>query len=105
MKFLLDERIERQDGEIRLTIKPVTTSLQVRVIDMAAMAGMANRIALSHFCLKNIIEKISVNGEDMDPARLAEHADLSDHDTLMVMIKIGQVVCDAALPAAADIKK
>lgn len=105
MKFLKDERIEREDGEVKLTIKPVTTSQQARVIDMGALSGVSNRIALTNYCLKNIIEKISVSGEDIDPIKLAEHADLSDKDTMAVMIKIGQVTCDIVLPDGDTVKK
>ena len=105
MKFLKDERIEREDGEVKLTLKMITTGQQARVIDLGALGGVANRVALTQYCLKNLIETISIGGEDIAPARLAEHADLSDLDTRLVMIKIGQVVCDAILPEADDVKK
>lgn len=105
MKLLNDERIAREDGEIRLTLIPVTTSQQARLIELGALSGVASRIALTHWCLKNCIETLSVNGEDIAPAQLAEHADLSDNDTLLVMLKIGSVVCAAAFPSQDDIKK
>jgi hypothetical protein len=105
MKLLLDERIERTDGEIKLTIKPVTTSQQARLIDLGGISGTTARIALTHYCLKNCIEKIAINNAEFDPSKLSDRADLSDHETLLVMIKIGQMVCDVAFPEAEDVKK
>lgn len=105
MKFLNDERIEVEDGEIKLTIKPVTTSQQARIADLGIVSGCAARIDLTKYGLKTCIEKISISGAEFDPAQLADHADLSDDGTMAVMLKIGKMVYDAAFPKADDVKK
>lgn len=105
MKFLKDERINIKDGEIDLTMRPVTTSQQARLIDLGALIGVANRIELTRWCLKNCVEKISINNADFEPANLADHADISDQGTLLVMLKIGVLVCDSAFAKVDDVKK
>lgn len=105
MKFLKDERIEREDGEVKLTLKPVTTSQQAHLIELGSVAGPIGRIALTRWCLKNVVEKISIGGAQFEPAQLADEADLGDSDTYLVMLKIGVVVCDASIASGDDVKK
>lgn len=105
MKFLKDERIEREDGEVKLTIKPVTTSQQARLMELGSLAGPSPRIELTRWCLKNLVEKVSIGGAEFDPAQLADGADLSDQDTYLVMLKIGALVCNASVPSGDDVKK
>ena len=105
MKLLNDERITREDGEIKLTIKPVTTSQQARLVDLEGDRSVAGRVARTHYCLKNCIEKLSINGEEFDTGKLVDHADLSDDDTLAVFIKIGVMASNASFPGVEDVKK
>jgi hypothetical protein len=105
MKFLKDERIEREDGEVRLTIKPITTSQQARLLQMGYKVGIVASTDLAIWCLLNLIEKISVNGNEFKPAQLADKADLNDDGTAAVMRKIGTMVCEAAWPSDEDVKK
>lgn len=105
MKFLKDERIEREHGEVKLTIKPVTTSQQARLVDLGSLSGTSARIELTRWCLKNCIEKVSINGTEYEPDQLADRANLADEGTLMVMIKIGGLVCDCAFPKEEEVKK
>ena len=105
MKFLNDQRITREDGNVTLTIKPVTTSQQARLLELGSLAGTGARIELTRYCLKNCIEKISIGGSSLDAQQVADGADLSDQDTLLVMIKIGGMVCAAAFPDGEETKK
>ena len=105
MKFLLDERIEREDGEVKLTIKPITTSQQAHLLELGYKVGIIAGTDLAIWCLQNCIEKISVNGAEFKPAQLAIRADLNDAGTAAVMRKIGTMVCEAAWPSGEDIKK
>ena len=105
MKFLKDERIEREDGEVKLAMRPVTTSQQARLIELGAKSGAEARIELTRWCLKNLIDKISIAGAEFDPAQLTDKADLGDTDTFLVMLKIGQMACEAAMVKAEDVKK
>ena len=105
MKLLNDQRIEREDGELKLTIKPVTTSQQARLLELGWLSGPEARINLTRYCLKNLVDEISISGEKCDPAKLADHADLRDSDTWLVMLKIGQVVFDASAATDEQLKK
>lgn len=105
MKFLKDERIEREDGEIKLTIKPVSTSQQARLIDLEANTSLSGRVARTQYCLKNTIDSISINGVEYEPLKLADHADLSDADTIAVFVKLGRLASDAAFAEVEDVKK
>lgn len=105
MKLLKDERIEREDGEVKLTIRPITTSQQARMTELGAGKGLAAHIDFAVFCLKNCIDKISIGGQSFDPAELSDRADVSDSDTRAVMFKIATMVDGVAFPSAADIKK
>lgn len=105
MKFLKDERIEREDGEVKLTIKPVTTSQQAHLLELGLRGGIKQRIELTRWCLLNCIEKISIAGAEYRPAQLAEQANLDDDGTMAVMMKVGAMVCDVAWPSGDDVKK
>ena len=55
MKLLNDERINLEDGEVKITMRPVTTSQQARLVDLASKAGTSARIDLATYCLKNCV--------------------------------------------------
>lgn len=105
MKLLNDERIILEDGEIKLTVRPVTTSRQVRLVELASQRGIAARIDLAGFCLKNCIEKISVSDISYDPIKIANSANIADEETLAVMVKLGEMVTNAAFAKVEDLKK
>lgn len=105
MQLLNDQRIDSEDGEVKLTIKPLTTSQQARLDDLARVDGTAGRMELAIYGLKNLVEKISVSGESFDPVKLANYANLSDKDTSAVMGKIGAMIYYAAYPKVEDLKK
>lgn len=105
MKLLNDERINLEEGELKITMRPVTTSQQARLVDLASQSGISARVELAGYCLKSCIEKISVSDISFEPAKLASSADISDHDTLAVMLKIGELVTNAAFAQEADLKK
>jgi len=105
MKLLKDERIEPEDGEVKLTIKPVTTSQQARMTEFGSSGNIMAAIDLAVWSLKNCIEKISINGTAFDPAELASRADLSDNDTRAVLFKIGAMMDKAAFPSYESAKK
>lgn len=105
MKFLNDERIELKDGEIKLTLRPVTTAQQARLGDLNLASGIEGHINLAKYCLKSCIEKISVSDVTYDPLLLADKSDLSDESTLAVMTKVGLMVTLASFAQGKDIKK
>jgi len=105
MKLLNDERINLEDGEVKLTMRPVTTSQQARLGDLNLQSGIEARIDLAKYCLTTCIEKISISGATYDPLQMAEKADLSDKDTMAMMVKLGQMVTIASFAIGEDLKK
>lgn len=105
MKLLNDQRITLVDAEINLTMRPVTTSQQARLAELASQTGISARIELAAYCLKNCVEKISINDVPYDPIKLASSANISDEGTLAVMIKLGGMVTNAAFAKDEDLKK
>jgi hypothetical protein len=105
MQFLNDERINLEDGEIKLTMRPVSTSQQTRLVELASQHGISARVALAGFCLKSCIEKISISDVAYEPIKLADRADISDESTLSVLIKLGEMVTKAAFARVDDLKK
>ncbi|MGA8863056.1 MAG: hypothetical protein WB444_04525 [Gallionella sp.] len=95
MKFLSNECIEREDGEVRLILCPATTTLQGHLIELGSKSGADARMDLTRWCLKNCVDKISISGAEFNPAQLADKADLADNETFMVMLKIGKMAVDA----------
>lgn len=105
MKFLNDERITLEDGEVKLTMRPVTTSQQARLGDLNLKSGIEAHIDLAKYCLKSCIEKISISDVTYDPLILADKSDLSDEATLAVLTKVGVMVTLASYAQGKDLKK
>ena len=105
MKLLNDQKIELENGEIKITMRPVTTSQQARLADLGAQTGIVARIDLAVYCLRNCIEKISVNDVNYEPSQLAASANISDEGTMAVMVKLGGLVTNAAFALEEDLKK
>jgi hypothetical protein len=105
MKLLNDERIELEDGEVKITMRPVTTSQQARLGDLNCRSGIEARVDLAKYCLKTCIEKISVRDVQYDPLLLAEKANLADSETIAVMSKLGTMVTIASFAKDDDLKK
>lgn len=105
MKLLKDERISLEEGEVKLTMHPVTTSQQARLVELATVHGVAARIDLSNYCLRTCIETLRINDEAFEPKELADCANISDPATLSVMVKIGGMVTNAAFAKDEDLKK
>jgi len=105
MKYLKDQLTEREEGEVMMMVKTITTSKQAHLLEMGALPGVENRAALTEYCLRNLVHKIVINAVEYNPAYLATMSDLSDADTLAVYLKIGRMVCDVAFPPAEDLKK
>jgi hypothetical protein len=104
-KYLKDERIDLEDGEVKLSMRPVTTSQQARLADLAVQPGVTGRIERTNWCLKNLIEKLEISGAAYTASQLLDGVDLSDEDTTAVYIKIGTMVVNAAFASADDKKK
>ncbi len=105
MKLLNDERITREDGEIKLTMRPVTTSQQARLVELGSKGGISARTELSIYCLNTCVEKINIQGVDYKPVDLANKSNLSDEETLATIFKIGEIVTEAAFAKDEDLKK
>jgi hypothetical protein len=104
-KYLQDERIELNDGEIKLSVRPSSTSQQARLADLSMASGVAARVEQTNWCLRNLIEKVSIAGAEFNSADLCDSADLSDDDTVSSYIKIGKLVTDNAFAKEGDLKK
>lgn len=105
MKLLKGEKIEMTNGEVSLSMSPITTMQQARIVNLGSRQGIEVRMELSTWALKNCIDKITVSGTGFDPRSLADNADLSSEETMAVMVKIGNMVCSAAFPTEEDVKK
>lgn len=104
-KYLADERIDIEDGEVKLSIRPPTTSQQARLVDLSMQPGVAGRIEQTNWCLRNCIEKVSVAGTDFKPTELLDGVDLSDESTVAAYIKIGRMVINDAFAQGDELKK
>ena len=86
-------------------MRPVTTSIQARLVELGGQPGIVARIELTNYCLKNCVESLNVSGKNFYPLDLAQSADISDESTLAVMLKIGEMVANAAFAKGEDVKK
>lgn len=104
-KYMKDDLIDIEDGEVKLSIRPPTTSQQARLVDLTSQPGVEGCIEQTNWCLKNCVEKLSVSGTDFKPSELLDAADLSDESTVAAYIKIGRMVVKAAFAQDEDKKK
>ena len=101
MKFLKEEEITKSNETTKVVFDQVSTSMQAKIIGLSASL---NKVDLSLFLLKNIIKEIEINGKAFDPVHVANHSDLSDTQTGVVIVGIQALVIEGIL-ISADTKK
>ncbi len=102
MKFLESKEISVEKGNVKVTFKPV------RPEDQAVIAGYQGGIANAietgdeglniraqmrtvFYALENMIKELRVNGEIVDHKKAAECSDVSDIDTINVLLTLYQM--------------
>lgn len=105
MKLLKDEVIEKSEGNVKITLNPISTSIQSVLIDYAMSPGVEGKIGYSIYGLKNIISSLEIDGVSFNPVDVANRADLDDRDTIQSMITIGRLLDEACFASAEEKKR
>ena len=97
MKLLKDEIITIEEGPVKISMNPVTTSIQARLMELAiGELTIAKNVERTQYCLKHVIKGVEIDGKEYDPIVLAEQIDLGDKQSRDVFIQVGQMVMGAA---------
>ena len=104
LKFLKEGTTTKEEDGIEIEYGQITSSVQSLIITMGAVKTAPGRTALAAYIMKNILIKLTIDGEEIDPYKVATLSDLSDKDTVKTFFKISRLVLDA-LGLADDTKK
>ena len=106
MKLLSKVAPKIEEDGVSIQMPRVTKMMQANLIDLSLKADdIVSKIALIDYVCNNCIESITIEGDKYDPAELAESADISDDETLMVLMKVASMVVGAAFLSEDDVKK
>lgn len=97
IKLLKDELIEKEEGNLKICLHPISTSVQARLIELGRKQGIDKQIDYVQYCLRAVIKELHIDDVKLDPLEVAGKADLSDDETLASMIRIGYLVDKAVL--------
>jgi hypothetical protein len=114
MKFLESKEISDQRGDVKVKFKPVTSDDQARILGY--QGTIANAISnnddgkniqaqmrTSAYALKHMINEVKVKDEIIDHKEAGDCADLSDKETVNVLIAIYEMT--VSLLVAGETKK
>ena len=105
MKLLKDEVIEKSKGSVKITLNPITTSMQSALIDYAITPTFESKIGFSLYGLRNIIKSVEVSGVPYLPIDLAARADIDDDETRKALLTIGELLDEACFVSATEKKR
>ncbi|MDX8383706.1 MAG: hypothetical protein R8M45_06465 [Ghiorsea sp.] len=97
MKFLQDKADILADGDVSIKTNPITVKVQAAIMSRAVEGTMEGQIGLADYLLRNVITAVTVSGTEYDPVRIADSANLTDDDTLKVLIQLVALVIDNLL--------
>ncbi len=104
MRLLKDEVVEKSAGAVTITLHPVTTSKQARIAQLSSVEGTEGKVALANYALREVVQRVVIDGVDYNPTTLVDAMDMSDADSVKEMVIIGELTVAAAF-AGADAKK
>ena len=104
MKLLKGEEIVLEEGSVKATLNPITTTIQAGLMGLP-QDGAKNKIAVAQWALRNMFIKLEIGGVAYDPIELADHADLKDRDTIRNMVALGGLAQNAAFVDPETTKK
>lgn len=97
LKFLKEgDSIEEEDG-VKVEFVNIDTSLQTFLIGLGVVKTNIGRVALTKYILKNLVTKLTIDGEEVDPKFMADRADLSNPGMAKTFFKITKLVMDSAV--------
>jgi len=106
MRLLRDEEITTEEGPVRLTMSPVTTSIQGRLMELAmGEASIKKNIDRTKYALKEVVKTIEIEGKEYAPQTIADMIDLSDPTSRDIFLLIGSMVTAQAFMGADTEKK
>jgi len=105
MRFLRGQSETLTDDEITVVIKVISTAQQARLSDLAGDTSISGRISMIGYILNNCIESLAIDGESIDPVTVATSADISDKDTLEMVMRIGALAVGGIFPTKEAVKK
>ena len=107
------EGIEREG--VKLTLSVISTAQQARLMDLSGDNSINGQMKVTAYYLRNCIEPtkvgtvekrvIEIGGEEYDTAVLIESADLSDKETIKVMLCIRKMCDELAFVNTEQVKK
>jgi len=82
MKFITKKPVELENKEeqIKITVSPATNEKRFTLYEYSTDDSLAGRIKMAEFLFLNCVDKLSIKGQDIDPADMIQ-ADLSDEET------------------------
>jgi hypothetical protein len=104
MKFLKEELNVKKKGEVEVEFNPLTSSIQASLITLAVDKSTIGRVKLAQLIMHNVITKLTIKNQEYDAKHVADHADISDAETVNVFFVIASLVMEEAL-LNAPIKK
>ena len=96
MRLLALQERKLTEGDISLTLLPVTKAMQVGYTSVAFATESANDfergMAITDYILTECIKDLRIAGVEYDPVQVAETANIMDTDTVMTLNKINVMV-------------
>ncbi len=114
MKFLESKEISVEKGNVKVTFKPVTSINQATLLgyNIDIQAGVMAKdngfiiqakMKAVFYALKEMASELIVDGDNYDPVKVANSADISDMDTVNILNTIFDMV--VGLLVAGETKK
>ena len=98
MKLLKDEVIKRKTGLVELTMNPIDTTMQARVIELASSGvTFTAKQQIAKLGLKEILTSLTISGIEYDfekRVEFADKADLLDNPTNVAYMTIAALIID-----------
>ena len=105
MKFLQNDTQCYTEGSMSIWVKRVTTAQQSVLMSMARGNDVGAVVDTTIWILKNLTNKVTIEGKQYDPLEVAEKSDLSDQGTMQVFVSLGSVVMEGIFSEAEQAKK
>ena len=105
MKYLKDEPVSMKKGKIAVTAKPFTNEQQAIIMDMLDDEDMLSRVDMVKYLLRNVVDTIKIGGKVAKADLIADSADLSDPDTIVEFLSIGEMIISEMFVGEEEVKK
>lgn len=105
IKLLRGQTEEVEDDGVKLTISVITSAQQAKLMDLSGDQTIEGQMKVVAYYLRNCIDFIEIDGQEYDTDTLIKSADLSDAETIKVMLKIRKMSDEVAFVSTAQVKK